>query len=387
MDKEIRVLHVLNSAHGGSAISTFEIINILKSYGISSSIVCFNNADNELQKHISSLVDGRILFIPLYWMNKRVRASLWKRPLIEMKAVWDTWFGYKYQACIQDLILKNGINIIHTSTSLNPEGAILAKKLSIPHIWHIRELIGDDKDFRFHNYNRWSKFFDSHSDRIVANSRSTFNCAKRYINPERISIIPNGVDISNFVRKHHSPKKRIVIGMVGNVTSRLKNHQLFLELANCSKNLNVEFHIFGKIPSDSGDQYFASLQSYIVSNNLSNISFKGYFKKTSKIMDGMDILFHPNPNESFGRIFIEAMAAGVPVIAISGGGADDIISNNSNGFLVKSVFEAHEIVSKLITDDQLRERISIEGRKTVESKYTDKILGKALFDMYNEVVR
>ena len=39
---------------------------------------------------------------------------------------------------------RNRIDIIHSNTLSMIEGAVVAKILNIPHIWHIRELIGDD---------------------------------------------------------------------------------------------------------------------------------------------------------------------------------------------------------------------------------------------------
>ena len=133
--EKIHVLHVLNSASGGSAISTFGLIENLKRKGVKSSLVCFNNANDEQCKQINSLVEGRVLFIPLYWTNKRIRASLWKRPLIELKALWDTWGGFRYLKQLDNLIKKNGVTVVHTSTILNREGALAARRNKLP-AWH-----------------------------------------------------------------------------------------------------------------------------------------------------------------------------------------------------------------------------------------------------------
>src|SRR5690606_33270701 len=102
--KQIHVLHVLNSGHGGSALSTFELIEGLKERGVKSSLVCLNNVQPEEATRIARLVDSRAIFIPLYSMNKRIRASWWKRPLIEIMSRWKTWGGYRYQKAISNLI-------------------------------------------------------------------------------------------------------------------------------------------------------------------------------------------------------------------------------------------------------------------------------------------
>ena len=132
MKERINVLHVLNSAQGGSALSTFQLIEELKKHDVQSSLVCFNNASEEQKSKILELVDNRVIFIPLYWSNKRTRVTRWKRPLLEALTAWQTWWGYKYQSQISKLIHNNQINIVHTSTIVNPEGAIAARRNITP---------------------------------------------------------------------------------------------------------------------------------------------------------------------------------------------------------------------------------------------------------------
>lgn len=54
---QIHVLHVLNSGHGGSALSTFELIAELKLRGVRSSLVCFDNASVQQAERIKELVE------------------------------------------------------------------------------------------------------------------------------------------------------------------------------------------------------------------------------------------------------------------------------------------------------------------------------------------
>ena len=72
---------------------------------------------------------------------------------------------------------------------------------------------------------------------------------------------------------------------------------------------------------------------------------------------GGAILVLGSENEPFGRVILEAMACGVPVIAARGGGVSEIIRHKQDGYLVD--FENSEMMARAIVrvlkDSQLRE--------------------------------
>lgn len=386
---DIHVLHVLNSAHGGSAISTFELISSLQKNGIKSSLVCFNNASTSQKNRISQLVGGRLLFIPLYWRNKKIRAAWWKRPIIEAISLWRSWGGYRYQNEIAELIAVNKVTVVHTSTSLNTEGAIAAKRNGLPHIWHVRELIGPLKYFQFSNYNRVGQYMLDHSNVVVANSNVTAACLAPYVRLNKIKVIPNGIEVNKFsVRNHLQRNSKMVVAMVGNVTSRLKNHHFFIQVAGrFLGNDSVEFRVYGALPSGD-DPYLVDLMELVKKSGLNDkFSFVDFKENPVDIMNEIDVLFHPTEHESFGRIFIEAMAAGIPVIGINKGGATEMIKNEINGFLIAmSIEEGERSVLRLVNDQHLRTRLGMNGRKLVEAEYSIERMTNRLIQMYKEII-
>lgn len=382
--EDIHVLHVLNSAHGGSAISTLELIEALKVRGIKSSLVCFNNADEHQQKAISDLVEGRVLFIPLYWMNKRIRVAWWKRPLLELVNLWKTWGGYRFQAKISSFIRSNGVNVIHTSTILNPEGAIAAKKHRLPHIWHVRELVGQGMYFQFPLMKMWVRFVQSHASVLVANSSITHQHLKCFFDSIQIEAIPNGIEINSYKIKFHQNVRPVVVGMIGNVTSRLKNHEFFVRTALSLKDdEEIEWRIYGALPHPD-DPYYQALKQQAQGIR---IVFCGH-KNPLEIVNQIDILFHPTPFESFGRVFIEAMAAGIPVIGVKGGGAEEMIREGENGFLVQpdDVDMAAKRIQQLLASAQLRNTLGAEGRLLVQQEYTLQRLAEKMSTLYRQVI-
>jgi len=386
MASAINVLHILNSAHGGSALSTFQLIEELTKLGVSSSLVCFNNADEKQAKQISDLVEGRILFIPLYWTNQRIRVKWWKRPLLELYTSLKTFRGHRFQKEIDGFIKKNRINIIHTSTLVNPEGAIAAKRNSLPHVWHARELVGPKTYYHFANYKKWSLYISTNSNVLIANSSITRANLLNYFTEDKIVIVSNGIDITSFQKKKHLQVVPRIVGMVGNVTSRVKNHKFFIKTAFSFLNkidTEVEFRIYGALP-EKNEPYFQSLNEMISKLGLDKVvKFEGH-KAPAEIMKEIDVLFHPTGLESFGRIFIEAMAGGIPIVAANEGGAKELVKPELNGYLVNenNVAEAAEKISVLLRSSDLRNAMGAEGRKRVEEKYTLSLTAEKILSIY-----
>lgn len=85
-----------------------------------------------------------------------------------------------------------------------------------------------------------------------------------------------------------------------------------------------------------------------------------------------DVFVMPSQKEGFGIVFLEAMAAGKPVIGGSGGGTRQVIQDGIHGFLIDQGDDSG-LVSRLITllsDEQLRDRMGAAGRKLVEDHHT-----------------
>lgn len=387
---ELHVLHVLNSAHGGSALSTFQLIRALREYGVKSSLICFDNATEKQKQQIGGLVENRVLFIPLYWSNKRNRVKWWKRPMLETLTIWRTWWGHRYQKRIKKLIEAHQIQLVHSSTLVNPEGAIAAKRNGLPHVWHARELIGPNTYYQFPRFQSWIKYVEKSASMLVANSLATSTNLSLYFSVAKITSIPNGIDPTSFKLKTHTQKKPLIVAILGNVTSRLKNHEFFIKTAqHLLKIPYIEFRIYGSLPDDN-DFYYLSLQKLIRELNLvGSVNFMGNRDDVSIIMSEIDVLFHPTGHESFGRIFIEAMAGGIPIVAVDEGGAVELVRHGINGYRVahNDVTAAAIEIEKLLNSAPLRNALGMSGRAIVEKEYSLSLLANRIFSLYKKVLK
>jgi len=89
-----------------------------------------------------------------------------------------------------------------------------------------------------------------------------------------------------------------------------------------------------------------------------------------EFLAGLDCFFYRTPlhcPESFGMVILEAMAAGLPVVAHRQGGYRDIISNGENGYLFETDDEAFAILSELSRHPDLVRRMGSKARETAYS--------------------
>lgn len=101
-----------------------------------------------------------------------------------------------------------------------------------------------------------------------------------------------------------------------------------------------------------------------------------------------DIYVNPSYYESFGVSILEAMAAGVPVVAAEGGAVTELISDGHSGLIVKagSPSAIADAVIKLVTNPSLRQSISRVARETVWKRFSWETICSVLMQMYRELL-
>ena len=100
------------------------------------------------------------------------------------------------------------------------------------------------------------------------------------------------------------------------------------------------------------------------------ITFAGFRNDVPELLKDIDITILPSPDEAMSMIALESMASGVPVVATSGTGLVDIISNMENGVIVKPNDPkalADGVVSLLMSDYRA---IGQKAKEVVREKFT-----------------
>jgi glycosyltransferase involved in cell wall biosynthesis len=374
------VLHVLNSASGGAALSTIALMESLRTHGIESSAVCHDFGSPAEDQRLEAAAGGKLLLRPLYWWNRKIRLPAWKRPLSELRQLWRTGWRRQSTADVTNFARQHGVDLIHSNTILTLEGALAAHRLNIPHVWHVREMVGPGQPFRLpHEGPPLGRFLQSHAAKVIANSQATAAAIRSWLPPGLLDVVPNGIDLARFVPHRRDDSKRpLVVAMVGNLTTRWKNHLLFVRAAGLvDPALPIEWRIYGHDPSQGGrltaDEYVNSLWEEVRRAGLTNrFQLAGFCPNPAEIMAQIDILAHPTASESFGRIIVEAMAAGLPVVGIAAGGVGEIVRHEETGLLARpgDADTMARYIAALARDPELRSRYGAAGRQRAQQYYS-----------------
>jgi glycosyltransferase involved in cell wall biosynthesis len=393
-----KVLHVLNSAGGGAALSTIGLIEALRGAGVSACAVCHDAGSSAEREQLREATDGEVLFTPLYWWNRKIRAAAWKRPLIELRQLWRTGWTRGSTAAVAEFAQRRHADLIHTNTILNPEGGIAARRLGLPHVWHLRELLGPEQPFRLRKQPpAIARYMRKYASIVVANSEISAATAAGAIPLEMMLVVPNGIELRRFsaTGDDRSARHLLIVGMVASLSSRTKKHALFVEAVARLKDLNnVEFRIYGHDSTAggtrSGDRYATEIHAMIRERGLADrFRFPGHIPDPARVMSEIDILVHPADNESFGRIVVEAMAAGLPVVGVRGGGVGEIVVDGETGLLSPTGDPAAlaACISQLVRDEPLRKQLGDAGRQRAENCYSIERCAAGILRAYEEAMQ
>jgi glycosyltransferase involved in cell wall biosynthesis len=395
MNRPQKVLHILNSAGGGAALSTLSLIDHLKAQGIASAAVCHDAGTAEERRALQEAVDGEVLFMRLYWWNRKIRTPAWRRPLVEARQIVATGWSLGSAARVAEAAQRWHADLIHTNTILVPEGGRAARTLGLPHVWHLRELLGPGHPFRLTREGpAFGRYMAHYCSKLVANSQTSAELIRDWLPNNLLAVVPNGIDLARFAARPEPTNGRISIGMVGNLTSRSKKHALFIEAASLvDPSLPIQWRIYGHDPSQGGaahgDSYINELHAQVARLNLGDrLRFAGFHSDPARIMSEIDVLVHPADNESFGRVVVEAMAASLPVVGMRGGGVAEIVLDGETG-LLSEPDNARDLAQKIeqLARDPLRCRqFGLAGRQRAEANYSVAACAEGIVRVYEQAM-
>jgi glycosyltransferase involved in cell wall biosynthesis len=178
--------------------------------------------------------------------------------------------------------------------------------------------------------------------------------------------------------------------MVGSLAARSKKHELFVDaVAAVAPGLDADFRIYGgaELP---GDSYARSVRERILRRGLARrIAIRGFVADPARLMSEIDVLVHPADNESFGRVVVEAMAAGLPVVGVSGGGVGEIVVDGHTGLLVHPGDAAGlaAAITSLASDAALRASLGAAGRARAAEGYSLDRCAAGILSAYTDAMR
>ena len=386
--KPFHVLYVLHSSNlvGGAFTGLFQLLEHLPRDKFHAYVVVPAKLTPE-QKSILLKVVADVAVVKMGGGWTKSNRPFMRRMLSEAVLGVRTLFHLIPQLQLYQLIKRWNIDLVYTNGVMVMDGALSAYLTGRPHLWHIKERIGKNGNTQFFLPDRFLiSMFDILSSQIVSMSHFIIEPFELYGKMDKVRVIYDGLDITPFQINNSGKALRrqlgfmdddLVVGMVASLGAQWKQHDLFIEMASIlNKQIpNVKFVHFGAIPPLASNHrpYYDRLCNIIEEYDLSTkFVFGGIVENIPQMMDTMDVLVHPCNVEPFGRVAIEAMAAGVPVVGPASGGIAESVADEVTGLLVKpgDPKSFAEATRRLLNTPDLRHRMGEAGQAYVVEKFS-----------------
>lgn len=295
-----------------------------------------------------------------------------RRKYFNPKGIADYIRSYNFYAKQIALYAReHSIDMVHNNTAAVLEGIYLKRKLKLPLIWHVHEIIVKPKaisDFI-------NMLMGRYADKIVTVSQAVANHIKQspFIKDSQVEVIYNGVDnavyypmdASSIREKFDIAQDALVIGMIGRVNA-IKGQNDFIEAVEPLLEKNeqaVAFLAGGVFPGE--EWRLEELDKRIASSSVvSQIHRIDYYDKTSELYNMFDIFVLPSIKpDSLPTVVLEAMACSKPVVGYNNGGIAEMVVDDKSGCLVKSnrPRELSNAISLLLDSSEKREKFGRVG--------------------------
>lgn len=338
------------------------IMEIISTNGVNGAVMHGTMVARELARRGHRMT---VVCLPDSWCSQKMRCE----PVRIVESNLHRW-PLNQLMRIGRLSLRYGVDVIHTHLSrANFFGQALSWITGIPCVAsaqsHCIQL-----NWMFH-------------DGVIAASEATARFQRTYnlVRATRLEMVHNFVDHRRFADNSAAPRSKIrsafgiqaqcpVIGIVGDIIPR----KGLIYLVNSLKQIKgvvpeVRLLVVGNGPSDYIRKVNAKADRLGVS---SSILWAGHRTDIPEILSALDLFVLPSVGEPFGIAVIEAMAAGLPVVATSVGGLPEVVVPYETGFLVPPA--NHRAISTaiitLLKDKDLRRRFGESGRKRVLKNFS-----------------
>jgi len=293
---------------------------------------------------------------------------------------------------IRKIIKKNQYDIIHYHFSV-PTGLLTffhSKKVPYIVTLHGIDVPGFHAD-EFPLFQKLTRPFNKriikNAARVVAVSNNLKEKALETFKNVKIDVIYHGVDITKFkIIDKHTERDFIHFICVARLVKfkridvLLRAYKIFLQ----KNQLKSQLTIIG-----TGYLKETLIQLSIELGIYDNVKFRGYVsnEEIPDFLNDADIFTLPTVYDSFGIVFIEAMACGLPCIGAKSAGVPEVVRDNFTGLLAEPDDEVSfaECMIKLANNNELRRKLGKNAHHTIINSYSWDHIVKSYITMFNEV--
>lgn len=290
--------------------------------------------------------------------------------------------NYNYLTELHNKINNFQPDFICSNSSVFNFGFLYSRKINKPHIWFLRESQEQYNLNWFYNIKEVNGQF-KRSEIVI----SVSNFLKKYYhnknNINNIKVLYNGVLSQKELVSLDTLKRRkrdqnlVVFGLVGLIHPMKGQSEAIEAFSILQRNFPESKLLI------VGSGHLEPLKKLVEKLNLNEcVEFWGQVSDPFEAFLAMDVSLMCSRMEGLGRVTLEAMATGLPVIGYEEGGTKEIIINGKNGLLYKNgVEDLADKMEYLVKNKNEILRLGQNGRKDFERKYTSEVYGKKFYQI------
>lgn len=398
--KILHVLYVSIPTIDGSSTRSLDIVSSQKDIGLEPIVVTspFQRANNSKSEY--ELING-IKYYRTFINSDNMHSSEDHSSLL--KRIAKLFLIIKFIINIYKISKKEKVDIIHAHSTFfcGISAKITGVFLSKPVIYEVRSLWEErqkDSTSKIQRYSaevitKFETFSMKISDRIIVINKNLLeNVRNRNIKNNKISVIPNAV---NLVRIEDKVNKNIItlntsnyitfgyIGNISNIEGIIDLCKVFQELEN--ENINNKLLIYGQGPELNNVKEFVKL------NDLKNVRIMGSIQNSDiyKAFEKIDIIINPRVKSKITDTVtplkpLEAMGYKKLVIASDVGGMKELITHNETGLLYSAGnnLKLKELIKNVIQDSKKYIHIIDNAYEYVKNEKSWHANAISYFDIY-----
>ena len=245
------------------------------------------------------------------------------------------------------------------------------------------------KLLRFFVHQLFHFLFNNKNSQLILQNKDDLGyfLKNKLVNNENVTIVRgSGVDVKKFIPAEESTGVPIVM-----LASRMlwdKGVGEFIEAAKILKQEGVEARFV--LVGDSDPENPASIPNAQLSewHELGIVEWWGERGNMHEMLTQSHIVCLPSYREGLPKVLLEAASCGKPIIATDVPGCREIVHDGENGILVllKNSIALASAIKELIDNSEKRKSMGINGRRLVESEFSEEIVVSQTLEVYQELL-
>lgn len=264
-------------------------------------------------------------------------------------------------------------DLIHAQR-IFPEGYLaykISQKFSIPYVLTVRK---ETHYFNGSYAEKQAKKILEHASHITTLTKMSFSYFDNKY-PAKTHLIPHGIANRFFAEHGGSGKGPVEILTIARLLAYKRIEVVVKALSKLKDKYDFRYTIIGEGPRK--EIIRQCIEEYNMQDRVNMVSRVPH-EEIPNIYAGSDIFVLASYPETFGRVYFEAMASGLPTICCRNSGVDGLFVNGESGFSVdhEDPEELVNVLEKLIQDETFRQKMGKAGQQVVREYTWPRIVQK-----------